>query len=221
MAVASARTSSMLGWPVMAPVTASAKSSRLTASALPAGSAWRKAVAMMKLPKPSISFLRMPRARSGKVLPMELLQTNSARRSPVWAAVGRVGRISTRRTWWPRLASCQAASLPASPPPMTVTVGDMWGYGSSHAETTAGSGRGKTSRHSSRVRERCHSANPATENPRGRGARSARARFWRGRGRGILRMEACCSGAASQNRLRCGGNRHESGRHHCEKARRR
>ncbi len=59
---------------------------------------------MIRLPSASISFFSMPRARSGWVLPMELLQTNSASRSLTCAAVGRTGRISTRRTRPPRVA---------------------------------------------------------------------------------------------------------------------
>ena len=78
---------------------------------------------MIMLPKVTISFLSIPNARSGKVLPMLLEQTNSASRSPVWASVGRVGRISNRRTACPRSANCHAASLPASPPPMMVMGG--------------------------------------------------------------------------------------------------
>ena len=49
----------------------------------------------------------------------ELEQTSSAK-APVWcASVRRKGRISCRLTGTPAEASCHAASLPASPPPMT------------------------------------------------------------------------------------------------------
>ena len=64
-------------------------------------------------------FLQQPEARSTSCEPRELLQTSSARRSVTWAPVLRLGRISQRVTSMPRCASCQAASLPARPPPMT------------------------------------------------------------------------------------------------------
>jgi hypothetical protein len=38
------------------------------------------------------------------------------------------GRISTSRTGMPRRASCQAASLPASPAPTTVTLLSLMAY---------------------------------------------------------------------------------------------
>src|SRR5512147_1263901 len=56
----------------------------------------------------------------------ELEQTSSARPSVRCASVIRNGRISCRTTRMPALASCQAASEPARPPPITWTV-SVWG----------------------------------------------------------------------------------------------
>src|SRR5262245_1782928 len=52
----------------------------------------------------------------------ELEQTSSASAAVLWAAVARTGRISCTTTGTPRAAICQAASDPASPPPMTCTA---------------------------------------------------------------------------------------------------
>src|SRR5215831_10525282 len=52
----------------------------------------------------------------------EFEQTSSARAAVLWAAVVRSGRISCSTTGTPRAAICQAASGPASPPPMTCTA---------------------------------------------------------------------------------------------------
>src|SRR5262245_35922997 len=52
----------------------------------------------------------------------EFEQTSSASAAVLWAAVVRSGRISCSTTGTPRAAICQAASDPASPPPMTCTA---------------------------------------------------------------------------------------------------
>src|SRR5690606_20986109 len=52
----------------------------------------------------------------------ELLHTSSANWSVICAGVLRTGRISYSVTCTPCLAICQAASLPARPAPMTVTL---------------------------------------------------------------------------------------------------
>src|SRR5262249_567779 len=52
----------------------------------------------------------------------EFEHTGSARAAVLWAAVVRSGRISCSTTGTPRAAICQAASDPASPPPMTCTA---------------------------------------------------------------------------------------------------
>src|SRR5271169_2325055 len=49
----------------------------------------------------------------------EFEQTSSASRSVRWASVPRTGRISCRTTGMPARATCQEASHPARPPPMT------------------------------------------------------------------------------------------------------
>jgi hypothetical protein len=50
-----------------------------------------------------------------------LLQTNSANSALWWAGEGRSGRISTNLTGTPARATCQAASVPAKPAPITST----------------------------------------------------------------------------------------------------
>ena len=49
----------------------------------------------------------------------ELEQTSSAKPSVLCASVPHAGRISCSATGMPALAICQAASDPASPPPIT------------------------------------------------------------------------------------------------------
>ena len=51
------------------------------------------------------------------------MQTNSANCAVWCAGVILLGRISYKRTLTPILAMCQAASEPASPAPITFTVG--------------------------------------------------------------------------------------------------
>ena len=116
----SSRMISTSGSSSRARVISPAKRSRSTASASPAGTAVRSAERMMSESSRRSSSFRTPCARWGLLLLSELLQTSSARR-PVLCAGGIFsGRISYRRTGTPRRAACQAASEPASPPPIMV-----------------------------------------------------------------------------------------------------
>ncbi len=116
----SARMTSMLGWLWIFSVTRRAKASRSTARAAPAGRADASAHSSSMEFNSLSSFLRTPEARSGRLEPSEFEQTNSARSPVRCAPVGFIGRISYKRTLNPRWATCHAASLPASPPPMMV-----------------------------------------------------------------------------------------------------
>jgi hypothetical protein len=76
---------------------------------------------MTSEPSRRISSFSTPTAVSIESLRSEFEHTSSAK-SAVWcASVILTGRISISRTPMPRRASCQAASLPASPAPTTVT----------------------------------------------------------------------------------------------------
>src|ERR687885_2795282 len=67
------------------------------------------------------SSFKSPDAVSKERLPIEFEQTSSAKESVRWAGVCLAGRISHSSTEQPLPAACQAASLPARPPPITVT----------------------------------------------------------------------------------------------------
>src|ERR671926_65960 len=67
------------------------------------------------------SSFKSPDAVSRERLPIEFEQTSSAKEAVRWASVCLTGRISHSSTEQPLSAACQAASLPASPPPITVT----------------------------------------------------------------------------------------------------
>src|SRR5437868_3718200 len=77
---------------------------------------------MTSEPSRRISSLRRPTALSSLSPRNELLQTSSASRSVLWTAVGRSGRISYSVTGTPYDAACHAASEPARPPPIIVTI---------------------------------------------------------------------------------------------------
>ena len=124
IAVTSSRRTVMLGCDAIASVTASLNASRPTASAAPAGTAVRSAQAMISEPSRRSSFFSSPSARSGRLEPRLFEHTSSAIRSVSWAGVMRPGRISYSVTCAPRCAACHAASLPASPAPMTTTAAD-------------------------------------------------------------------------------------------------
>ena len=117
----SSRLTSISGWAANASVMYWAKTWRSTARACPAGTLAVSAAAITNDPRPRISSFSRPTAATRAALRKELEQTSSASLSVWWASVGRTGRISYRRTVTPWWASCQAASLPANPPPMTVT----------------------------------------------------------------------------------------------------
>ena len=118
----SSRMMVMRGWASSVWVTSSEKPSRSTARALPAGTWWLAALAMMRPSQRRISSCRTPTA-----FPVwsserkELEQTSSARPSVWWASVPFTPRISCRMTGTPARATCHAASLPAMPPPMIWT----------------------------------------------------------------------------------------------------
>lgn len=77
-------------------VTSRENSTRSTANAPPAATAWRLAAAISGDPRVASSAFKSPAALSGLVLLSELEQTSSAA-SPVWCtAVGCAGRISTK-----------------------------------------------------------------------------------------------------------------------------
>src|SRR5262245_28746820 len=117
----SARTTSTSAREAIAPVTSRANASRSTASAAPAGTRVRRAHATISESSRAISALRSPWGVDSSS-DLRLLEQTSSARSPVrWTGVPRTGRISWRTTGTPRRAICQAASLPASPPPTTVT----------------------------------------------------------------------------------------------------
>ena len=79
------RTSVTSGSASMRAVMAAAKSSRLTASALPAGTAVSRATAMTALPRAAISTLSSPTAVTGSSERRELEQTSSANSGLTWA----------------------------------------------------------------------------------------------------------------------------------------
>src|SRR5262249_19793509 len=91
--------------------------SRSTASAAPAGTRLSSAARITSDPSRRISSFSRPTALSSLSPRNELLHTSSARRSVLWTAVGRTGRISGSVTGTPDDAACQAASEPARPPP--------------------------------------------------------------------------------------------------------
>ena len=116
----SARSMVTRGWASRRAVISAEKGTRSMASALPAGTAWRSAVAMTRPEAARISQWRRPTAFcSWSSERKELEQTSSARAAVWWAGVPVAGRISCRTTGTPISAACQAASEPARPPPMT------------------------------------------------------------------------------------------------------
>jgi len=98
----------------------SANRARSTARALPAGTDVASAAAMTRESSLRISSFRSPGALVGSLERRELLQTSSARRGERWAGESLPGFMSMSVTSWPRFVSCQAASQPASPPPMMI-----------------------------------------------------------------------------------------------------
>src|ERR1043165_836760 len=111
-------------------VFARANHNRPTASPGPAGTRCSSAHAITSEPHRRSSCLSSPAGAPGSSLRSELLHTSSPSSGDWCAGDIAHGFISTRETSIPASASCQAASLPATPPPTTVT----------RASLTAGSG---------------------------------------------------------------------------------
>lgn len=103
-----------------AAVTLAENASRSTASAPPAGSLWRSAIAMTSPPAARISQCSSPTALFTSSSERKLFEQTISAQSPVrWAKVATAGRISCRTTGTPARAICQAASEPARPAPTT------------------------------------------------------------------------------------------------------
>ena len=116
----SPRSMRISGWHSSRLVISRAKPSRSTASAPPAGSLCLSPAARISEPQRRISSCSRPTALfTASSERKELEQTSSASCAVLWASVPRTGRISWRTTGMPAEASCQAASLPARPPPTT------------------------------------------------------------------------------------------------------
>src|SRR5260221_2895675 len=109
------------GCDAIASVTRDENRSRPPAGPPPAGTRVSSAARIASDPSRRISSLRRPTALSSLSPRKEFEQTSSARPSVLWTAVGFTGRISYKVTGTLRAATCQAASLPARPPPMMVT----------------------------------------------------------------------------------------------------
>jgi hypothetical protein len=122
-ASARSRTISTFGCDCSRAVTASEKPWRSTASADPAGTLCASAEAMISEPSARISACRRPTALLTSSSERKLFEQTSSASPSVWCAgvISPEPRISDRRTFTPASASCQAASLPASPPPMMWT----------------------------------------------------------------------------------------------------
>ena len=106
----------------MARVTDSLKTSRSTAKASPAGTRAASPHRITSDPSSAISRFSRPTALDSAEERNEFEQTSSARFEVWWASVVRAGLISKRSTSWPRSASPQAHSVPASPPPMILIL---------------------------------------------------------------------------------------------------
>ena len=119
----SSRMMSISGWASRAPVMWAAKAPRSTANALPAGTRVARAAAMIRESSRRISSLSSPTADSRASARRELLHTSSPKNGDWCAGENFTGFISKRRTRTPRRAACQAASLPARPPPIMVMAG--------------------------------------------------------------------------------------------------
>ena len=116
--VTSSRRSSMSGSASMARVTSAAKTSRSTVSAWPPGTRAVCAASSSSEPSRRSSSFSSQGADPSCSDFSELLHTSSARRSVRWAGVVLAGRISWSATGTLSRATCQAASAPASPPPI-------------------------------------------------------------------------------------------------------
>src|SRR5262249_6780287 len=126
MASTSARTISIFGWFSSRDVISAAKRLRSTARASPAGTLAGVGGWMMGGPRRRNSSLSRAAALVIWFDLSEFEQTSSAKLPVWWTGVLTTGRISQRRTFAPDWAACQAASLPARPPPMIVMTGSIW-----------------------------------------------------------------------------------------------
>ena len=108
------------GWLEILLVISFENNTRSTASAEPAGTQFRSPDEITIELKLRSSSLRIKGAEWGRLLPKELLQTNSAQLSVLCAAVRLTERISYKTTGTPLSAACQAASDPANPAPIMV-----------------------------------------------------------------------------------------------------
>ena len=102
-------------------VTIAEKPYRSTARQPPASTLVASAQARIRLPTRRSSSFRRPTAFSNLSPRREFEQTNSAKSAQWWAGDIFAGFISCSSTRKPRSASCHAASLPASPAPITLT----------------------------------------------------------------------------------------------------
>ncbi len=99
-----------------------ANPSRSTAKAPPAGTLVISAHSIISEFIIRISSFKSPTAFASPSALRELLQTSSARLSDLCAGDFLFGFISINVTLTPRFAICHAASHPASPAPITVTL---------------------------------------------------------------------------------------------------
>jgi hypothetical protein len=118
----SPRTISMSGCPASAAVTCPAKT--LAVDGQRGASRDARAIGRRhdERPEPPHLLLQQPDGVVELVAAEGVAAHELGEPSVLCTAVGRTGRISWRRTRTPRAAACQAASLPARPPPMMVSI---------------------------------------------------------------------------------------------------
>ena len=121
ISVTSSSITVIFGWERIFSVTIFAKPPRSTARQPPASTRVASAQDRIRLSKRRSSSLRSPTAFSSRSPRRELEHTSSAKSGLWWAGVIFLGFISYRSTSISRFASCQAASHPARPAPMTFT----------------------------------------------------------------------------------------------------
>ena len=119
--VTSPSTTVMRGWERTRSVMARLNPSRSTARAPPASTRWASAQERIREPQRRSSSFKRPTAFSIWSERRELEHTSSPKSGLWWAGVILWGFISQSSTGMPRWASCQAASQPARPAPMTMT----------------------------------------------------------------------------------------------------
>ena len=117
--VTSSSITEILGCDFIFSVTIFANASRSTARAPPAGTFTASAHSIIRELSFRISSFSNPTALYIPSARKELLQTSSAKSGLLWAGENFLGFISYKSTKIPILASCHAASQPASPAPIT------------------------------------------------------------------------------------------------------